>query len=63
MVLSFSRLEILSEISRDIGQVFFASVFLGPLLSEQSFWATSVSGLLFSITFWGVSLLLTREKL
>lgn len=61
MILSSSRLEILSEISRDIGQVFFASVFIGPFFNELLNWPLVISGLILSLIFWSISLFLTKE--
>ena len=60
MLLSESKLEIISEITRDIGQVFFASVFIAPLFSDTLNWTTVVSGLILSLIFWSLSLLLSK---
>ena len=55
----------LSEISRDIAQVFFASMFVGPIVTGMIKQDFIVLGLLLSVTFWIISLtlLLIREKL
>ena len=59
--LSESRVTRLADISSDMGQIFFASVFLGPLFSEKVNWLVVVSGLAFSAVAWLSSLLLTKE--
>jgi hypothetical protein len=51
---------VLSEISRDIGQVFFASVFLTPLLSGTLNLFLVYAGLLLSLILWYLSILLTN---
>jgi hypothetical protein len=54
---------VLSEISRDIGQVFFASVFIGPLLGESLHLFLVYAGLLLSLIFWYLSMLLAHVEL
>ena len=56
-----SRFGKLSDISSDIGLVFFASMFIGPMLSNEFNWAVMVFGLILSISAWFVSLLLVKE--
>lgn len=53
----------LAEINRDIGQIFFASMFIGPLVTGAIDWFIILSGLLLSLIFWSISLLLTKERL
>lgn len=61
MRLEDSRLKVLSEITRDAGQVFFASMFVGPLLSIGEInWAVAAYGLVLTLFSWYVSLLLAR---
>jgi hypothetical protein len=50
---------VLSETSRDIGQVFFASVFLTPLLSGTLNFFLVYAGPLLSLIFWYLNILLT----
>ena len=51
-----------SEISRDLGQVFFASMFLGPLLVNGNInWIVVLFGLSLSIICWYWSLLIAIE--
>lgn len=50
----------LAEISRDIGQVFFASMLIGPLVSGNTDVLILFSGLAFSAVAWIVSLLLSK---
>jgi hypothetical protein len=51
---------VLSEMSRDIGQVFFASVFLTPLLSGTFNLFLVYTGLLLSLIVWYLSVLLAH---
>jgi hypothetical protein len=51
---------VLSEISRDIGQVFFASVFLTSLLSGTLNLFLVYAGLLLSLIFWYLGILLAN---
>lgn len=60
MSLALKRLNTLSEISRDIGQVFFGLMFLGPLITGQIDWPIIISGLSLSIAFWVLSVILTK---
>jgi len=52
---SFSKAKILSEITRDIGQVFFASMFVAQILSEGEI-SIILIGLFLSILSWILSL-------
>lgn len=60
MLLSEPKLEVLSEITRDIGQVLFGSVFIAPLFSDTPNWVAIISGLILSLIFWSLSLLLSK---
>jgi hypothetical protein len=51
---------VLSEISRDIGQIFFASIFLTPLLGGTVNLSLMYAGLLLSLLFWYLSILLAN---
>jgi hypothetical protein len=53
--------EKLSQIMRDIGQVFFASVFIGPFFGNTLNWTVIISGLILSLIFWSIDLFLIRE--
>lgn len=55
-----SRFDILSEITRDIAQVFFASLFIGPIISGYVNWLLLIFGLLLSLIFWSFSFLLSK---
>ncbi|OGI34319.1 MAG: hypothetical protein A2259_03325 [Candidatus Moranbacteria bacterium RIFOXYA2_FULL_43_15] len=59
--LSQARIEKLSDISCEIGQIFFATVFIGPLFNDKTDWFTVVSGLVLSAIFFGGGLFLTKE--
>jgi hypothetical protein len=61
MNLSLIKLETVSEICRDIAQVFFASVFIDPFFAEKSSWLTISFGLLLALIFWSFSLLLIKK--
>jgi len=60
-IASFVKTETLSEITRDIRQVFFASMFLASMLQGKIEWAISLGGLVLSIIFWVLSLLLSEK--
>lgn len=57
-----SRSDLISEIVRDIGQIFFASVFIGPLISGDNSPLILISGLSFSLIFWTLALSLPKSK-
>jgi len=57
--LSEQRLKISSEIFRDIGQVFFASMVVGVLADANNF-SLAFFGLLLSIISWLLSLILIK---
>ncbi|KKR44070.1 MAG: hypothetical protein UX02_C0001G0287 [Candidatus Moranbacteria bacterium GW2011_GWC1_45_18] len=58
-----SKATILSEISRDIAQVFFASMFVGPIISDAVSWPIVFSGLALSFSCWLLSLsVVVKEK-
>lgn len=59
--LSDSRFSKLSDISSDIGQIFFASVFIGPLFADKFNWTVVISGLILSFVFWAICLILTKS--
>jgi len=46
---------VLSAISRDVAQVFFASVFVGPVVSGQATPFLIFSGLVLSVLAWLLS--------
>jgi len=54
------KLEALSQISRDIGQVFFASTFIGPMVSGAFDTPIVVAGFIFTLLAWYVSLLFAK---
>jgi len=57
--LSEEKLKIGSEIFRDIGQVFFASMVIGVLVNTSDL-SLAFFGLLFSIISWLLSLVLIK---
>jgi len=56
-----SRLKIIGEIFRDIAQVFFASAFVGPIMSGDVPLLFIIGGLMLSLSFWYWSVVLIRE--
>jgi len=50
----------LGEVSKDLGQIFFASVFLTSLMGGTANYLIIVTGLVLSIVFWSVYII-TRE--
>lgn len=54
MVILFSKHEKISSIFESMGEVFFASVFLGPILSQDSSVSVSV--------FWGCCLRRSKDS-
>jgi len=61
MYLTVSRLKIISDIVRDVAQVFFASAFVGPIVSGEATLFFIIGGLLLSLAFWYWSIALIRE--
>ena len=51
----------LSETIRDVGLIFFASLFVGPLLGDKIKWSVVLLGLIVSLVLWYISLLLAKE--
>ena len=61
MQLSDSRSKVLSEITRDTAQIFFASMFIGPLLNSGEInWSIVFSGFILAFIFWIFSLSLVK---
>ncbi|HEY4496328.1 MAG TPA: hypothetical protein VJC04_03160 [Candidatus Paceibacterota bacterium] len=56
-----SKSKSLAEIFKYIGQVFFASMFVGPIVTKTTNASLFSAGLVLSIGFWYVSLLLVKE--
>ncbi len=52
MLNSLINLEALGEISKDLGQIFFASVFLTSLMGNVIDYSTIFTGLILSLVFW-----------
>ncbi|OGI95637.1 hypothetical protein A2917_03750 [Candidatus Nomurabacteria bacterium RIFCSPLOWO2_01_FULL_42_17] len=50
----------LGEISKDLGQIFFATVFLTGLIGDQVNYFTIITGLTLSIIFWS-AYIITRK--
>ena len=63
MILTKERIKFLAMIIRDAGQVFFASVFVGPLVSGNYHPFTIASGFVLSLITWYFSMSLIKESL
>jgi hypothetical protein len=61
IVKSLYKTEALYDISKDLGQVFFASAFLGPLLSSEEGGLTAIMGLVFAILSWICAVVLAKN--
>jgi hypothetical protein len=55
-IASFVKADAISEITRDIGQVFFASMFVAPIMQAEINWSITLSGFILLIIFWILSL-------
>jgi len=62
MISIITKPDILSEIFRDVGQVFFASMALGPLLNSIGVnWLLVLIGLVLAVSSWSTSVFLSRS--
>ncbi len=61
--LTGGQFQAFSEISRDIGQVFFASMVVTPFLIgiDRINWTVVLSGGILSLVFWFLSVFLVRK--
>jgi hypothetical protein len=57
-----TKFKALSDIYRDIAQVFFASMFVGPLATGAVRWQLLISGLILSTVFWLFCLSAVEQK-
>lgn len=55
------RLEVLSETTRDIAQVFFASIFIVPLVGSETSSFLIASGFILSVTSWYLNLSIVKN--
>jgi len=62
MEMTSERLKIFSEILRDIGQVAFASLFIGPLINDNINFIFVFFGALLLAFAWYLSLSITKIK-
>lgn len=58
-----SRSDLISEIVRDIAQIFFASVFIGPLISGDHGFSVPIVGLFLALIFWTLALSVPKFRL
>lgn len=56
-----NRLIIISEIMRDVAQVFFASVAIAPIMSGVINIRTFSAGILFSLVLWLLSIIIIKQ--
>ena len=61
--LSDSQVLRIADISSDLGTVSAASISIGPLFNGVTDLKLITLGLLFAFSAWGLSLLLTKDKL
>ena len=54
--------ETLSEICRDVGQVFFAGVLVEPIITHTSNSTMWIAGLTFSIASWSMSIYFNNKQ-
>ncbi len=62
-MITFTRVQIaaISDISRDIAQIFFASVLIDPLITRSTKWYLILIGIFLALTFWFVSLIIIKK--
>ena len=60
MTLTLARTKALAQLSVDIGNIFFATVFLGSLFIETNYWAMA-TGFLLAIAFWYIGVRFTKN--
>lgn len=63
MKLTVSQIMALSEIARDIGQVFFATMVVSPFLIgiDKINWLVIIGGGILSFVFWTLSVFLAKR--
>lgn len=54
--------DILSQITKDIGQVLFAGIFVGPIVSKSYSFISLLVGLVFSFVFWILSIYFNNKQ-
>ena len=55
---SQNKIIALADVSRDIGQIFFAAVVIEPIISGQTGFVIFISGTILSIIFFGLGIIL-----
>jgi len=61
LIKKLGKPEIISEILRDIGQVFFASILIEPALNHSASWESFSFGLISSSVSWLAGLILAKK--
>jgi hypothetical protein len=61
MNLTPARLRIMADIAKDIAQIFFASIFVGPLLGGEVHLVVALFGFLLALGLWYSSVLLIPD--
>jgi formate hydrogenlyase subunit 4 len=59
MILTSARIKALTQLSLDIGNIFFATVFLGPLFIKTNYSAV-LTGLVLAVGFWYLGIRFTK---
>ena len=60
-IVSIEKPYIMSEISKDVAQIFFGAMFVGPIIGENINWFMTSSGLLLSLVFWSTSVVISKK--
>jgi hypothetical protein len=55
------RTKVFSDLSQNIGHIFFATMFIGPIIAKQSSLYLSMYGFLISFLLWSVGVLLAKK--
>ena len=62
-ILDIIKSETVSEINRDIAQVFFAGVVVEPIISNSANITLFLTGIILSIGFWTASIYLNNKNI
>jgi hypothetical protein len=58
MLINTAKINVVSEIFREAGQVFFAAVLVSPLVSGSDNFHLILIGLILSLTCWTISIII-----
>jgi len=60
IIIDVMQSESFADILKDIAQIFFASLFIGSLMGESVNSATVLLGLLLSLMFWAMNIVILK---